>query len=63
VTTNGAPDDERRLALRDSHWGGWKNPECEVWAGALNHADLDALLARIGGLNQYAPPPNDADDE
>lgn len=30
-----------------NHWGGWKNPECEVWAGALNHADLDALLARI----------------
>jgi hypothetical protein len=30
-----------------NHWGGWKNPECVVWAGALNHADLDALLARI----------------
>jgi hypothetical protein len=30
-----------------NHWGGWKNPECEVWAGALNHADLGALLARI----------------
>ncbi|WP_232520984.1 squamosa promoter-binding protein 15 [Micromonospora phaseoli] len=30
-----------------NHWGGWKNPECEVWAGALNHADLDALLAQL----------------
>ncbi len=32
---------------RANHWGGWKNPECEVWAGALNHADLDALLTQI----------------
>lgn len=28
-------------------WGGWKVPECEVWAGALNHADLDALRKRF----------------
>ncbi|MFI7340811.1 squamosa promoter-binding protein 15 [Streptomyces sp. NPDC050085] len=28
-------------------WGGWKNPECEVWAGALNHADLEALKQRV----------------
>jgi hypothetical protein len=28
-------------------WGGWKVPECEVWAGALNHADLDALRQRF----------------
>ncbi|MFJ1807838.1 MULTISPECIES: hypothetical protein [unclassified Streptomyces] len=27
--------------------GGWKHPECEVWAGALNHADLDALKQRV----------------
>jgi hypothetical protein len=26
---------------------GWKNPECEVWAGALNYADLPALLDRV----------------
>jgi hypothetical protein len=31
----------------DTRWGGWKQPECEVWAGALNHADLDALVARV----------------
>jgi hypothetical protein len=24
----------------DHTWGGWKNPECDLWAGALNHADL-----------------------
>jgi hypothetical protein len=23
-----------------NHWGGWKNPECEVWAGALNQPTL-----------------------
>ncbi|MFJ3405256.1 squamosa promoter-binding protein 15 [Promicromonospora sp. NPDC090134] len=28
-------------------WGGWKARECEVWAGALNHADLDALRQRF----------------
>lgn len=26
-----------------ARWGGWKAPECDVWAGALNHADLEAL--------------------
>lgn len=30
-----------------NEWGGWKHPECEVWAGALNHADLDALKQRV----------------
>lgn len=32
---------------RTNEWGGWKHPECEVWAGALNHADLDALRRRV----------------
>jgi len=31
-------------------WGGWKNPECTVWAGALNQADLAALLRYVAGL-------------
>ncbi|MFJ7629215.1 squamosa promoter-binding protein 15 [Streptomyces sp. NPDC097595] len=36
------------LTSPETHdWGGWKNPECEVWAGALNHADLDALRQRV----------------
>ncbi len=30
-----------------NQWGGWKQPECEVWAGALNHADLNALKRRV----------------
>lgn len=34
----------------DNQWGGGKNPECDLWAGALNHADLNAVLARIGTL-------------
>lgn len=32
------------------HWGGWKNPQCRVWGGALNHADLSAVLARIAEI-------------
>jgi hypothetical protein len=34
----------------DHTWGGWKNPECDLWAGALNHADLEALLDCIRSL-------------
>jgi hypothetical protein len=34
-------------SAEDSRWGGWKAPECEVWAGALNHADLDAVRRRF----------------
>ncbi|GAA4548555.1 hypothetical protein [Amycolatopsis samaneae] len=40
---------------QDSQWGGWKYPECVVWAGALNHADLDALLDRVGRLPWRQP--------
>jgi hypothetical protein len=31
-------------------WGGGKYPECLVWAGALNHADLPAILAKIQSM-------------
>lgn len=31
----------------NNQWGGWKQPECQMWAGALNHADLDALRQRF----------------
>jgi hypothetical protein len=40
-----------RLALitgRDTQWGGYKYPECEVYAGALNHADLHAVVEHFG---------------
>lgn len=40
---------------RDSAWGGWKYPECEVWAGALNHADLDAVLDHIAQMPWRCP--------
>ncbi|WP_411574180.1 squamosa promoter-binding protein 15 [Streptomyces fradiae] len=36
-------------------WGGGKSPECEVWAGALNHADLDALRARFAATPWQRP--------
>ncbi|WP_410572609.1 hypothetical protein [Amycolatopsis sp. cmx-4-61] len=39
----------------DRPWGGWKNPECAVWAGALNHADLGAVLDRVRTLPWLAP--------
>jgi len=28
-------------------WGGFKRPECDVWAGTLNHADLAAVVAKV----------------
>ncbi|WP_031521283.1 hypothetical protein [Streptomyces sp. NRRL F-5123] len=34
-------------SVENNEWGGWKMPECEVWAGALNHADLPALRTRF----------------
>lgn len=31
----------------DTLWGGGKYPECDVYAGALNHADLSGLIAQV----------------
>lgn len=47
-----------KLALitgADSQWGGYKYPECDVYAGALNHADLDALVAHFGSVPWHTP--------
>jgi len=38
-----------------NNWGGGKNPECQVWAGALNHADLDAVIAKFTELPWHVP--------
>lgn len=40
ITASGAPHG----------WGGFKSPECDIWAGALNHADLDAVVAKVASL-------------
>ncbi|GAA1997660.1 GNAT family N-acetyltransferase [Catenulispora subtropica] len=32
---------------RTTTWGGWKNPECAVFTGVLNHADLDAVVRHV----------------
>jgi hypothetical protein len=40
---------------QDSQWGGWKFPECDVWAGTLNHADLGAVVARVRQLEWKQP--------
>jgi hypothetical protein len=33
---------------KDTRWGGWKNPECDVWAGTVDKADLDAVVRKFG---------------
>ena len=40
---------------QDSQWGGWKFPECTVWAGVLNNADLPAVLDRVQGIAWRSP--------
>src|ERR1700742_4721105 len=32
------------------NWGGPKAAECELWAGALNYADHDAILGHIRAM-------------
>ncbi|NJC69869.1 squamosa promoter-binding protein 15 [Planosporangium thailandense] len=39
----------------DTQWGGYKYPECHVYAGALNHADLDAVVDRFGSVPWRKP--------
>jgi hypothetical protein len=39
----------------DHHWGGWKNPECNVFGAALNHADLDAVIQRVADIHWKHP--------
>ncbi|MFJ2083393.1 hypothetical protein ACIOBK_12715 [Micromonospora chokoriensis] len=38
------------MTAADNQWGGRKNPECEVFAGALNHADLAAVVEHFGSV-------------
>ncbi|WP_285504831.1 hypothetical protein [Actinokineospora sp. NBRC 105648] len=45
----------REVTGRDSQWGGGKYPECDVWAGVLNHADLEAVLDRVRAVEWHAP--------
>ncbi|GAB4106087.1 hypothetical protein GCM10028790_51060 [Micromonospora taraxaci] len=40
----------RLITAADNQWGGRKNPECEVFAGALNHADLAAVVEHFGSV-------------
>lgn len=37
----------REISHETVRWGGAKLPECQVWAGVLNHADLPAVLAAV----------------
>ena len=32
---------------RTGTWGGWKNPECSVFTGVLNHADVDTVVRHV----------------
>ncbi|MFJ7250529.1 GNAT family N-acetyltransferase [Kitasatospora sp. NPDC098652] len=45
----------RETTGRDTTWGGGKYPECEVYAGALNHADLAGLIAHIERIPWQQP--------
>ena len=36
-------------------WGGWKRPESTVWGGALNHADLNAVVEKVGQMPWREP--------
>jgi hypothetical protein len=38
-----------------SNWGGRKYPECRLWAGALNHADLGAVVAKFSAVPWRVP--------
>ena len=35
---------------RTETWGGWKAPECTVFTGVLNHADIDAVVRYVEGM-------------
>lgn len=40
---------------RAAAWGGNKYPEAQLWGGALNHADLDAVVSTFAGLPWKVP--------
>jgi hypothetical protein len=41
--------------LSGEDWGGEKAPEAELWGGALNHADLTAVVDRAASLPWREP--------
>ncbi|MFF2082271.1 squamosa promoter-binding protein 15 [Nocardia sp. NPDC058176] len=45
----------REISREAVLWGGTKRPECEVWAGVLDHADLSAVLAAVAGTAWVEP--------
>lgn len=36
--------------VRTETWGGWKNPECTVFTGVLNHADIGAVVRHVESM-------------
>ncbi len=36
-------------------WGGWKNPECRTWGGALNHASIPDVVKYFAELPWRRP--------
>src|SRR5690349_15623202 len=45
----------REQTGQDTTWGGWKYPECNAWAGALNHADIDVVVEKFAALPWKTP--------
>ncbi|MEU8316208.1 squamosa promoter-binding protein 15 [Micromonospora sp. NPDC048169] len=54
-TSSGCCGSLRLVTAVDNQWGGHKNPECQVFAGALNHADLTAVVTRFGSVAWHNP--------
>jgi hypothetical protein len=44
-----------RISGPDHNWGGYKNPECDVYAGTLNGADLGAVVVQFGSVRWRFP--------
>lgn len=45
----------RTIRETTSVWGGPKYPECCVWAGTLNHADVSAVIAQAAQWPWHVP--------
>jgi hypothetical protein len=41
--------------VSNHNWGGFKHPECVVYAGTLNHARLDAVIEQFGRIPWRVP--------
>lgn len=43
------------LASTSGAWGGYKGPECLLYAGTLNYGDLEAVVEKFGSVSWRQP--------